>query len=102
MLACGPDRGNMTPTFSGAPCARPMLNGAVPVSTAAAPAPAAKLRRLTPARAEMVVDLRLIRVLPRCGDDTAIGRRVALFLIVQRRMQWPLIGLFVAGLASRP
>src|SRR5580765_4134064 len=77
MLACGPDSGNMTPTFSGAPCARPMLNGAVPARIVAAPAPAAKLRRLT--RVEAVGDLRVIRVLPRYGGDTAVGRCVPYF-----------------------
>src|ERR1700687_3121989 len=75
MLAWAPDSGSSTPTFKGAPCARTMRNGAVPASNPAAPAPAAKLRRLKPARAEVVGDLRIIRVPPRYGDDAGIGRR---------------------------
>src|ERR1700682_4522418 len=79
MLAWAPDSGSRTPTFRGAPCARPMLNGAVPASNPSALALTAKLRRLTPARAEVVGDLRIIRVLPRYGDDAAIGRRAPYF-----------------------
>src|SRR5215831_4174819 len=100
MLACAPDNGNMTPTFSGAPCAWPMLNGEVPATIATAPAPAAKPRRLTPARAGVVCDLRIMRVLPGCGSARRSGRRVPPSLMVQREMQWPLVGLFVAG--ARP
>jgi hypothetical protein len=44
-----------------------MLNGAVPASKLAALAPAAKLRRVTPERAELLGDLRVIRAPP--GND---------------------------------
>jgi hypothetical protein len=64
MLACAPERGKRTPTFSGAPWARKMLNGAVPASIAAAPIPAETARRVTPVRADVVGDLRIMRLLP--------------------------------------
>ena len=63
----GAGRGSSTPTLSGPLCARTMLNGAVPASKPAAPAPAAKLRRVTPERAELLGDLRVIRAPP--GND---------------------------------
>src|SRR3954470_23784704 len=75
--ACTPDSGRITPIFSGPPCARTMLNGAVPASNPA-PAPAAKLRRVTPARAGFVGDLRIIEVLPGYGDQPSR----ALFLLL--------------------
>jgi hypothetical protein len=55
-----------------------MLNGAVPASNPAAPAPAAKLRRVTPARAGFVGDLRIIEFLPGYGDQPSR----ALFLLL--------------------
>src|SRR5262249_26270152 len=45
MLACAPESGSRTPTFSGPPCARARSSGALATSNPAAPAPAAKLRR---------------------------------------------------------
>src|SRR6478672_5156837 len=73
--ACTPDSGRITPIFNGPPCARPMLNGAVPASKPAAPAPAAKLRRVTPARAEFLGDYGSLS----SSQDTVISRRVRYF-----------------------
>src|SRR5262249_28092877 len=63
MPACAPERGSRTPTFSGPPCARAKSSGALAASNPAAPAPAAKLRRVT--RAELAGDVRVI-----CGPPS--------------------------------
>src|SRR5215831_10714026 len=59
MLACAPESGSRTPTFSGPPCARAKSSGALATSNPAAPAPAAKLRRVM----EFVGDARVM-----CGS----------------------------------
>jgi hypothetical protein len=58
-----------------------MLNGAVPASNPAAPAPAAKLRRVTPARADFVGDLRVIELLPGYGDQPSRALFLLLFIV---------------------
>src|SRR5262245_25944889 len=104
MLACAPEVGSSRPTFSGALWARTMLKGAVPASSAAAPAPAAKPRRLMPARADVIDGRRVIDGPPGMPDEGgASGPRTLISLIrllFNPRCNGPLLGPFVAGAAE--
>src|SRR6476661_272411 len=95
--ACTPDRGRITPIFSGPPCARRMLNGAVPATRPAAPTPAAKVRRDTR-------ELRILRLILNSSlvSGSRWGPGLSPFLIVACNMQSPAPLLRRHGLDAVP
>src|SRR5215813_9354142 len=78
MLACAPESGSRTPTFSGPLCARATLSGALAANNPVAAAPTVKLRRVM----EFVGDARVM-----CGSPWMCLLAVACRFLLSSSLQ---------------